>query len=137
MRGTEVFLLALIGFLHKFLGDVVTAHERLGQLLAVTCQFLLELGAGVEFKTFGFHHLHAEGREEVEVVVDRFLLDDVALEVVLVVHITEFLHRDVLVANGHQHLLVDLRLGIGKYSGRQNQSQCNGFQIVEFLHWFV
>ena len=114
MRGADVLLFALVGLLQQFIGDVVAAHERLGQLLAVAGQFSLELRASVQLLAFGFHHLHAESGKKVEILVDGFFLNDIALEVVLVVNIGELLHGNVLVANGHQHLIVDFRLGFGE-----------------------
>ena len=114
VRGAYVLEFALISLFNQFVGDVVAAHKRLGQLLAVAGQFLLELRAGVQLQPLGFHHLHAEGGEKFEIVVDGLLLNDIAFEVVLVVNIGEILHGDALVADGHQHFLVGFRLCLGE-----------------------
>ena len=111
MRGTDVLQLALIGFLNQFLGDIGTAHKGLGQLLTIARQLLLELGIGIELHGFGLHHFHAESREQVEVFVNGFLLDDFVLEVVFGIDVGKFLHRDRFATNRHQDLLVEFRLG--------------------------
>ena len=132
MTGLDLPLATVLGLLQQTVGPSLNLEIRLGNLLAITCQFVKIRPGGIHALAISLGDLELVVYEEIDILVEGLLLGHL-LTVILVVEILKFRALHVSPCDGHHHrvLLVCLctclfRLG----SKGQHCCQANN----QFLH---
>ena len=81
---------------------VIGHHCGIQLLVAILCKLLLEACQRIVAGIKGCSHLQLIVEEEVNILIDGFLIDD-ALGVVLVIAVVELRLQDILPIDGHHH----------------------------------
>ena len=105
MRGVDVPLHPFVSFLNEGFCAFIVRKIWLCELLTVAFIFLDELRKGIHATVFGLDDFQFELGVHIEIIVDVFLVDNLTVDVVFLVHLHKLTGSDVSVADGYQSLV--------------------------------